>query len=205
MNYQIGFQRPAEEIFKSIGPRTRKNIRRALNKGAVRIREIKDKTELVKGYKILRKTYRVAQVPLADRSLFEAAFDVLFPAGMVKFFLAFVHEDPVAVSIELLYKHSMCGWYGMMDRAYRSYLSNELLTWHILEWGSRNGYQLYDFGGAGRPQEKYGVRDFKAKFGGGLVSFGRHVCVHQPGRLRLADTAYRFYRRMRGSGREKHE
>jgi len=35
------------------------------------------------------------------------------------------------------------------------------------EMGVGNGYRLYDFG-TGRPDVEYGVRDFKAKFGGEL-------------------------------------
>jgi len=31
--------------------------------------------------------------------------------------------------------------------------------------------------GAGKPSEKYGVRDFKAKFGGNLVNFGRNTWI----------------------------
>jgi lipid II:glycine glycyltransferase (peptidoglycan interpeptide bridge formation enzyme) len=59
-----------------------------------------------------------------------------------------------------------------------------------------HGYRIYDFGGAGRPGEPYGVRDFKAKFGGELVDFGRHSYVHSPGRLKLTNLAYRFYRKI---------
>ena len=34
--------------------------------------------------------------------------------------------------------------------------------------------------GAGRPDEKYGVRDFKAEFGGEMVEYGRYVYAHCP-------------------------
>jgi lipid II:glycine glycyltransferase (peptidoglycan interpeptide bridge formation enzyme) len=67
--------------------------------------------------------------------------------------------------------------------------------WDILSWGARNGYRRYDFGGAGDPSKDYGVRTFKAKFGGELVSFGRWVRVHSAVRLRLARMGYELYRR----------
>ena len=40
-------------------------------------------------------------------------------------------------------------------------------------WGAENGYRLCNFGGAGKRDEEYGVRDFKAKFGGELICFAR--------------------------------
>jgi lipid II:glycine glycyltransferase (peptidoglycan interpeptide bridge formation enzyme) len=99
---------------------------------------------------------------------------------MVRFSLARVGDVAAAVSVDLLYKDIAYGWYGGTDREYSSYMPNELLTWHILKWGAENGYRLYDFGGAGKPEEEYGVRDFKAKFGGELVSYGRDMYVHAP-------------------------
>ena len=32
--------------------------------------------------------------------------------------------------------------------------------------------------GAGKPDEDYGVRDFKAKFGGELLEHGRYLKIH---------------------------
>jgi lipid II:glycine glycyltransferase (peptidoglycan interpeptide bridge formation enzyme) len=34
--------------------------------------------------------------------------------------------------------------------------------------------------GAGSPDQPYGVRDFKAEFGGELVEHGRFLCVRKP-------------------------
>jgi lipid II:glycine glycyltransferase (peptidoglycan interpeptide bridge formation enzyme) len=79
---------------------------------------------------------------------------------------------------------------------YADEVPGELLMWHILKWGAENGYRTYDFGGAGNPDEKYGVRDFKAKFGGRLVCFGRNTFVHDPALLRLSTFGYSLLRRL---------
>jgi len=44
----------------------------------------------------------------------------------------------------------------------------------------QNGYQHFDMMGAGKPNDGYGVRDFKAKFGGQLVEYGRFLYVLNP-------------------------
>jgi len=42
-----------------------------------------------------------------------------------------------------------------------------------IEFAIDNGLKLVDFMGAGKPDQKYGVRDFKLQFGGDLVEHGR--------------------------------
>jgi len=194
LNYLLDLALPLETLFQNVGSRTRKHIRRALRQGEVVIEEANKREQVAACYDLLCRTYQTARVPLADRSLFEAAFDVLHPKGMVRFTLARVGLTPVAISVELLYKDTVYGWYGGMDRTYSSCSPNELLTWHILQWSAEQGYRLYDFGGAGKPDEEYGVRDFKAKFGGTLVNYGRNVYVHSRYLFRLSTLGYRVYR-----------
>jgi lipid II:glycine glycyltransferase (peptidoglycan interpeptide bridge formation enzyme) len=195
LNYLIDLDSPPEAIFQRIGSRTRKNIRRGMNRGKVIIQQARDREQVAVCYELIQKTYQRAKVPLADRSLFEAAFDLLYPKGMVRFTLAYVEDQPAAVSVELLYKKVVYGWYSGMERSYSAYVPNELIMWHLLQWGAENGYQVYDFGGAGKPDEKYGVRDFKAKFGGDLVGYGRNVWISTPLLFRMSEIGYAFYRK----------
>jgi len=193
LNYMIELKHPPEAIIQSIGPRTRKHIRRGLRRGEIVVEEAREREQVAVCYDLLRQSYQRARIPLAGRSLFEAAFDLLYTKGMVRFTLARVGQVPVAASVELLYKDVIYGWYGGVDRTYGSYTPNEMLMWHILQWGAENGYRVYDFGGAGRTDEEYGVRDFKAKFGGTLVCYGRNTYVHAPALLRLSQWGYRIY------------
>jgi lipid II:glycine glycyltransferase (peptidoglycan interpeptide bridge formation enzyme) len=119
---------------------------------------------------------------------------------MVRVILASIDGQPAATSIELLFKDVVYGWYGGLDRSYSAYVPNELLMWDILKWGAESSYQIYDFGGAGKPNEKYGVRDFKAKFGGDLVCFGRNTYIHRPGLFDLSKAGYRLYQSLKGLG-----
>jgi serine/alanine adding enzyme len=195
LNYLVNLDCSPEDVLQSIGQRTRKKIRHALRQGKVTVEECCRPEQVAICYQLLQKTYAVAQIPLADWSLFEAAFDILHTQGMAKFLLARINDDYAAASVELIYKDAIYGWYGGMDRAYGDYIPNELLLWYIFEWGAEHGYKVYDFGGAGRPDEKYGVRDFKAKFGGQLVCYGRNTCAHAPRLLALSQWAYAAYRK----------
>jgi hypothetical protein len=196
LNYLIDLDRPPDQVLQSIGRRTRKKIRKGLRDGRLRVSEVTHQADLAHWYAILRKSCENARVPLADRSLFQAAFEVLYPRGLAKFLLAKVRDVTVACSVELPYKDTIYGWYGGSDRAYSEYLPNEMLIWHILEWGARHGYHTYDFGGAGKPGEEYGVRNFKAKFGGRLVNFGRNTIGHAPLLAKISRLGYSVYRRL---------
>lgn len=195
LNYLIDLGPSPEEVFNRIGRRTQRNIRHGLNQAKVAIEEVNDCSGLNESYTLLSKTYHTAQVPLADRSLFESALDRLAPKGMILATTATVEAAPAATSFELLYKDIIFGWYGGMDRAYGAFVPNELLMWHILRQGSERGYRQYDFGGAGKPHEDYGVRDFKAKFGGNLVCYGRNTWVPHKALLRFCKIGYEAYRR----------
>ena len=197
LNFLIPLDRPPEVIFQRFKKRVRKQIRRSLREGQVTVEEVVDRSQLPTWYALLRKTYEAAQVPLAPFSLFEAIFEILVPKEMAKFFVAKVGEAWASVSLELLYRDVIYGWYGGTDRAFARYYPTELLLWHIFQWGATHNYRSYDFGGAGRPGEPYGVRDFKAKFGGTLVCFGRNPLVHSPHRLFLSRQGYFLYRKLK--------
>jgi lipid II:glycine glycyltransferase (peptidoglycan interpeptide bridge formation enzyme) len=195
LNYLISLDHSPDKILQSIGRQTRKHIRRGIRRGEVVVGEARHRDEIALCYDLLLQSYRTAHIPLADFSLFKAAFDVLYPRGMIRFTLARVGQTPIACSVELLWKQTIYGWYSGMNRAYGAYTPNELLMWDILRWGHENDYRLYDFGGAGKTDEEYGVRHFKAKFGGELACFGRNTYVHAPRVLRLSEIGYHVYRR----------
>jgi lipid II:glycine glycyltransferase (peptidoglycan interpeptide bridge formation enzyme) len=195
LNYLVDLGPTPEAVFSRIGKRTQRNIRHGLNQGHVEIVQVKTKDDLLICYSLLKKTYQNAKVPLAQSSLFEAAFDLLMPQGKCMVTLARVGGKPAAASFELIYKETLFGWYGGMDREFGSYVPNELLMWHILRWGSERSFNCYDFGGAGKPSEQYGVRDFKAKFGGELVCYGRNTWVPYPMVLKIGEFGYQRLRK----------
>lgn len=199
INYLFDLDCNTKELMERLGKRTRKHIRRALRKEQMVIEEATREDKIKICYDLLEKTYRRAGVFLADYSLFEAAFHILHPKGMVRFLLVRIGHTYAASSVELIFKNTVYGWFSGLDRTYQRYNPNEFLMWHILEWAIENGYKSYDFGGAGDPVEEYGVRDFKAKFKGDLVSYGRNIYVHTPFLLRLSKMGYSVYRKIRSA------
>jgi serine/alanine adding enzyme len=195
LNYLIDLDQPQEAIWQRINKGGRKNVRRSLKKGAI-VEEATERQQVAIAYQFLQQVYSRVQVPLASPTLFEAAFDVLSPQGMLKIFLARVDGHYVGARLLLLYKGTITDWYAGDDRAFSAYYLNELLVWHTLEWGIERGFRLFDFGGAGKPDVEYGPRKFKAKFGGTLVNYGRNTYVHAPIRLGISRVGYQLARKL---------
>ena len=75
-----------------------------------------------------------------------------------------------------LYEWFACG----EDHEYKSFCPSTLATYSGIMYAAKHGYECFDMMGAGKPDEGYGVREFKAKFGGKLVEHGRFLCVNKP-------------------------
>lgn len=83
----------------------------------------------------------------------------------------------IGVDGERVYEMYICGEDGKYTNIYPSVLA----TWAAIKYGIDKGLKYFDFLGAGRPDQSYGVREFKAKFGGELVNYGRYKLVlHKP-------------------------
>jgi lipid II:glycine glycyltransferase (peptidoglycan interpeptide bridge formation enzyme) len=194
LNYLVDLEQPKEVIWRKINEGGRKNLRRSGSKGTL-VEEVAGRHQLRGVYQLLRETYTRVRIPLPSSSLFQAAFDILFPLGMLKIFVARVGDRYLGARLLLAYKGRLIDWYAGDNRGFSAYYLNESLVWHALQWGQEHDYRLFDFGGAGKPNEHYGPRDFKAKFGGQLVNYGRNTCIHAPTRFRLSQTGYQAMRR----------
>lgn len=194
LNYLIDLTPPMEEIWDRLGKSVRKHIHAAQKKNLV-IEELTDGRKFEPVYHLLKKTYERIRVPLPSRTFFEAAFQVLIPLGMMKARLICLDGAPISARLALAYKDCIVDWYTGSDRSFEKTYPEEFAIWQTLVWGREHGYTTFDFGGAGRPDEDYGPRIFKERFGGLLVNYGRNTFVHAPVRLRISKLFYDLYRR----------
>ena len=93
--------------------------------------------------------------------------------------------------------HPYDDFYAGADPRHLHRYPNEFMVWKILEWGRLNRFTLFDFGGAGHPDKPYGPREFKRRFGGDLVNFGRFALIHQPFKLMMAKKALKIWKLLR--------
>ena len=75
-----------------------------------------------------------------------------------------------------IYEFYICG----LDAEFKDQSPSVMATYAAIQYGFKNNLKRFDFMGAGKPDEDYGVRDFKAKFGGELVEHGRFIKINRP-------------------------
>ena len=193
LNFLIDVTRPESELWQQVNSSARRNIQKARKSGVV-IEEVSDPNEMPAAYAVLRNVYKRIHVPLPDQSLFQAAFEILRPAGMLRVLIARQNGAIIGVLFLLLHNGVATYWYTGCLREHSSLRPADLLAWSALQSCKQLDCHTFDFGGAGRLDEEYGVRDFKAKYGGQLVNFGRNVCTHAPARLKVSRAGYQFLR-----------
>jgi len=169
--------KPINEQLMLMSKGRRKNIRRASKKG-VEFNIIERIEDLKKGYDLIKSTYKRIAIPLPDFSLFENAFKIMGDKDLVKYFAALYKGEMIGFRAVLCYKGLIYDWYAGSSYNNLDKYPNDFLIWKIMEWGHKNGYKIFDFGGAGKLGVPYGVRDYKLKFGGKLVEFGRFKYIH---------------------------
>lgn len=185
----------ADELWKKLYKSKRQAINKAKRIG-VSVEEIGDKKVIPVFYKYVEGSYSNSKVPLVDITLFESVFDILVPKNLCKFFLATYDDQYVASTCFACYNGYIFDWYGGIDRRFSSCRANELLEWYSLKWGAENGFHIFDFGGAGNPDEPYGPRQFKKEFGGRLVDIGRYTKVHSPIKMKIVKKGFEVYRKV---------
>lgn len=179
LNFLIDLNKSEDGLLGSLDKKRRYGIRKCM-KEKVTIVEVNDEKRLKDAYSLLRQTYDNARLPLADFSLFSSALNILGPKEMIKIFLAERNDVPVSTIILLLYRGTVYDWYAGASRDHLSLCPNDYITWHAIKYGKESGFSIFDFGGAGKPDEPYGVREFKKQFGGEMVNYGRYSLVMQP-------------------------
>jgi CelD/BcsL family acetyltransferase involved in cellulose biosynthesis len=192
LNFVIDTAQPVDVLWKNMSGSVQSQVRKCERRG-YRMQLLGGPEGVDILYDLLRLTYGRAEVPLADRSMFQAAYDILRPQGMIEFVVIYDGDRPVAADTMLLCKKQVFAWYGGSHRI-SGVSPAAFMQWREIEWSAQNGFEHYDFGGAGWPDVPYGVRDFKASFGGKLVCYGRYRKVYSRWKMALAERAYQFGR-----------
>ena len=178
LNFHVDTTQPWETIENNIGKHRRKYIRLSYRDG-VEV-ELKPTLQQVKEYyAVLQDLYRTkVKMPLQPWSFFER----LYHMPSCKYLLVMYNNQVVGGSICMTLKnHGVYEWYACgKDGMFRNIHPSSVTKYVGMKYASDNGYKVFDMMGAGKPNEAYGVRDFKAEFGGKLVEHGRFLCVLKP-------------------------
>jgi hypothetical protein len=177
LNYHLDCS-SEETAWKNFSNSRKRQIRKALKAG-VSIEPATDVTEVLEYYCILKNLYTTKiKKPLASPAYFERMFElnhakfllIKYRGKIIGGIIAPVQEN------KCIYELNICG----LDKEYKEAYPSVMATFAAIEYGYKNGLKRFDFMGAGSPDDDYGVREFKSKFGGVEVENGRFLHIFNP-------------------------
>jgi serine/alanine adding enzyme len=194
MTIHNNLEHSVEEMEKALHRGRASNIKRAIKKN-VTVRQIVNKEDIILGHDLICKTYERINLPSPHIKLFLNTADIL--KDNVRIVGAYLDGKLIGCRVYLVYKFMMYDWFAAVDREYSGFHPSDLMPWDSMLWGKENGYKIYDFAGAGKPGVDYSVRDYKLKFGGELLTFGRYKLTHKPILFTLGVLGMKLYRYIR--------
>lgn len=183
-----------DELWNNVTSKRRNEIRKACKEEVV-FDLCSNADCLKKSYDILKEVYRNAKIPLAKFEFFKNLLKYSSEQSGLKIFTAKHNEKVIGCMLALVYKDIIYDFYAGSYMDYYRKNPNDLIPWEVFKWGKQNGYKKFDFGGAGKPDEVYGVRDYKKKFGGTFVNFGRFEKIHNQFLYNIGLAGYKLVKR----------
>lgn len=167
-----------EVVEANLGKSRKRDIRTSLRDGATII-EQPTLEQVREYYTILENLYKTrVKTPLFPFSFFEK----LWQHKDGRFILVVLNGEIIGGTVcveqegKCLYEWFACG----RDGEWKTIFPSTLATYSGIRYAAEHNCPRFDMMGAGKPDEAYGVRDFKAKFGGTEVEHGRFLCITKP-------------------------
>ncbi|KAA3629101.1 MAG: peptidoglycan bridge formation glycyltransferase FemA/FemB family protein [Bacteroidetes bacterium] len=182
-------------VLKRMHGNRRREINKSLKTGA-QIREANSIEEVHVFYNILDTLYREkVKKPLPEFGLFQK----LWESESAKIFVVLFDNKIIGGAAcpvfdgKVIYDWFHC---GVMNVA-KGVFAGVLAAWAPIKYALDNDFEHMDFMGGGKPDETYGVRDFKARYGGEMVSFGRFVTVLNRPLFEIGKLGLKVYQKLK--------
>lgn len=167
-----------DEVNHNIEKRRMQSIRSALRNG-VTITSQPTEQELREFYLLLEHLYKTrVKTPLYPYEFFQKLAQQPFGLTLLLKYEGKIIGGQISFCLKnyAVYDLFMTG----DDITYKKLRPSTLATYSGIQYAANNNCNYCDLMGAGKPGEKYGVRDFKASFGGRLVEYGRCQFICNP-------------------------
>jgi hypothetical protein len=150
-------------------------------------------SDIQEWYQVLAELYRTkVKTPLWPIDFFlEAYRQNIAQLLLVKHEGRIIGGSMVVADERTVYEWFECG----LNAEYKDQYPSVMATYAGIQLAQKSGSSRYDMMGAGEPGVPYGVRDFKAEFGGQLVEHGRFLCVCKPMLYRIGKLGVNFLKR----------
>lgn len=167
-----------EVVDKNLGKSRKRDIRTTIRDGVTPV--LNPTIDQVREYYAILKDLYTTKVktPLFSWHFFEQLYHTTNGRFILTEYQGKIIGGTVCVMLpgKALYEWFVCGEDGVYEHIFPS----SYATYLGIRYAAEHGCQIFDMMGAGKPEEAYGVRDFKARFGGEQVEHGRYLCIRKP-------------------------
>lgn len=158
--------------------RLSENRKRQIRKSTAEVLEGSSESDIRQWYAVLLRLYRTkVKTPLFPVDFFLEAYR----QGVGRFLLVRSEGKVIGGSMIVADNRCVYEWFECgLNAEYKDQYPSVMATFAGMKYAQKHGMERYDMMGAGEPDVPYGVRDFKAEFGGTLVEHGRFLYICKP-------------------------
>lgn len=179
----------------NLGKSRKRDIRTSFRDGASVVDE-PDEEQIKEFYGVLQDLYKTrVKTPLFPLDFFIKLNRESFSKYLLVEYQGKIIGGTVCVfDDETVYEWFACG----KDGAYKNIYPSTVATWSAIRFAAESGRKRFDMMGAGSPGDGgYGVREFKAKFGGELVEYGRFKYICNKPLYRIGELGVRIMKKLK--------
>ena len=172
-----------------------RQVKKSLKEGAIII-ENPDINQVKEFYYLLLELYKqIVKKPLPPWTFFRNFYEnktgkyllISFSSQIIGGMMCPIHIN------KEIYEWYICG----LDREFKDIYPSVLATWAAIDYANRNNISYFNFLGAGNPDQNYGVREFKAKFGGDLINYGRFQKINRKELYLISKFGFYIYQKLK--------
>jgi len=190
LNFHLDTSPDITVIKKTMSSSRLRQIKKAIKNGA-EWRVAEKEEDIVAFYNILSDLYKnKIKKPLFSLDFFKE----FYKSGIGKYLLVYFENKVIGgifcpiMPRKAIYEFYVCG----LDGEYKNQYPSVMATWAAMEYAHQNNIPIFDFMGAGSPAEAYGVREFKSRFGGKEVEYGRFIYILNPSLYKIGKTGLKL-------------
>lgn len=171
LTFRVDLTQGETGVWRNLDKKCRNAIRKAAKSG---IKTIAVDEGLVKRYYDLHlNTQKRHGSPPHCEAFFTNMFNALNAKGLAQMVLAVYDGRAIGGVIVFCLNGKMYWWGNVLDRKYASLNPTNSLLWHVIQWGMRNNFKIFELGRT-RPEAK-GIYRFKEGWGGQRVLLKDYV------------------------------
>jgi serine/alanine adding enzyme len=191
LNYLVSLQ-DNDSVWKNLSKSRIRQIKKA-EKNGVAYRVAENIQEVHQFYNLLSDLYKTRiKKPLPPVEFFES----FYTRGIGIYLLTYVNGTMIGGMMCPIDRNTIYEWYVCgLDKEYEDFYPSVYVTYSAIDYGLKHQLKYFDFMGAGSPDKDYGVREFKARFGGELVGFGRYRAIMNKPLYFLGESAIKLLKR----------